>query len=879
MVALIGREAELRRIEDHLATDPPTSIVLTGGAGVGKSRVADEVAERLSTTGRPVRSIRVTEALATIPLGAFAELLPPEVPVSSTSLELFRAVRMRVAQLGAAPPVLVIDDGHLLDAASAALVHQLVSERAAAVLLTHRTGTTVSDAVTRLWTDGLAERIDLQSLSRAEVRQLVESMLGGAADEDMVARLTYVSDGNVLYVCELVELGREQGAIRHEHGAWHWTGNIVPSGRLGDLIEQALARAEPDVRDVLDVVALSEPVGSELIAGIVGEPTLERTLRSRFLINDLDGSRSMLRLAHPLFAESLRRGLEPARQRRLSRQLAEALRASPCRRRTDRIRLPEWLLDGGVADQQDADILARAAWETYGSAPPLAERFARAAIDGGAGLDALLALAGATNYQGRFEDSVRIAAPLLDRATTDADRRRIGGYVGRTLAILRRADEAEAFISRAEERCDDPSDRLYLAAIRADVVVRTAQLGAGRALAEQIMADPAADDETQLRATATTATALIATGQVGPALALLRQVLPRAVASIGVDSTPGHTSPEAFEVVGGLLDALQHAGRLAEAATIVENIQRFADASANHEMQAAACFSGGPVVLRTGRAGTAAHLLRRFFRLAGHDTPNDVAAAIELAQACAMIGDLHGALEAERSLCKPSTTAQLDDAEIARAKAWVAVAAGELSRAAAALEGAADTARTTGLVVYEAAALHDLWRVTGIGHADRLDDLASQTDGAPWVAAYAATAHAAATDDPSSWEEAANKFASIGAKLHAAEAWATGGAANDRAGLRAAATRARAQATMFAAQCEGARTPVLRTASLGHVVPLTRRETEMVELAARGLTNRDIAERLLVSVRTVEGHLARAYAKLGTNNRGELALLLGLHST
>jgi DNA-binding CsgD family transcriptional regulator len=58
------------------------------------------------------------------------------------------------------------------------------------------------------------------------------------------------------------------------------------------------------------------------------------------------------------------------------------------------------------------------------------------------------------------------------------------------------------------------------------------------------------------------------------------------------------------------------------------------------------------------------------------------------------------------------------------------------------------------------------------------------------------------------------------------------------------------------------------------VALLTDREREVVELAARGLTNREIADRLFVSVRTVNTHLYRSYAKLGVNDRSQLAPLL-----
>jgi DNA-binding CsgD family transcriptional regulator len=51
---------------------------------------------------------------------------------------------------------------------------------------------------------------------------------------------------------------------------------------------------------------------------------------------------------------------------------------------------------------------------------------------------------------------------------------------------------------------------------------------------------------------------------------------------------------------------------------------------------------------------------------------------------------------------------------------------------------------------------------------------------------------------------------------------------------------------------------------------LTRREAQLVELAARGLSNAEIADRLALSVRTVETHLYRAMQKLGVRDRREL---------
>jgi DNA-binding NarL/FixJ family response regulator len=57
-------------------------------------------------------------------------------------------------------------------------------------------------------------------------------------------------------------------------------------------------------------------------------------------------------------------------------------------------------------------------------------------------------------------------------------------------------------------------------------------------------------------------------------------------------------------------------------------------------------------------------------------------------------------------------------------------------------------------------------------------------------------------------------------------------------------------------------------------LPLTGREREVARLVASGLTNRQIASRLSLSVRTVECHLWSAYAKTGTGTRTRLMLWL-----
>ena len=84
------------------------------------------------------------------------------------------------------------------------------------------------------------------------------------------------------------------------------------------------------------------------------------------------------------------------------------------------------------------------------------------------------------------------------------------------------------------------------------------------------------------------------------------------------------------------------------------------------------------------------------------------------------------------------------------------------------------------------------------------------------------------------------------------------------------------RAATLAEQC-GASTPALRQA--GEPLPLTDREREIVMLIGEGLSSREIAERLTLSVRTVESHIYRAMLKTGTTSRDELAGLIPRHGT
>jgi DNA-binding CsgD family transcriptional regulator len=139
--------------------------------------------------------------------------------------------------------------------------------------------------------------------------------------------------------------------------------------------------------------------------------------------------------------------------------------------------------------------------------------------------------------------------------------------------------------------------------------------------------------------------------------------------------------------------------------------------------------------------------------------------------------------------------------------------------------------------------------------------------------AIATQARGLANHDGDLLDGAAARFADLGALALAADAAAQAGGEHTRTGHRGKEVESSTRAYRLASQC-GLRTPAVE--AVARPLPITGREREIAMLVAAGLSNRQIADQLVVSVRTVEGHLYRIFTKLGINSRDQLIHLLNL---
>jgi DNA-binding NarL/FixJ family response regulator len=120
---------------------------------------------------------------------------------------------------------------------------------------------------------------------------------------------------------------------------------------------------------------------------------------------------------------------------------------------------------------------------------------------------------------------------------------------------------------------------------------------------------------------------------------------------------------------------------------------------------------------------------------------------------------------------------------------------------------------------------------------------------------------------------ASGRYVAMGDMLSAVDAAAQASVAFRRADRRGSALGASGRSRELAERCGDVHTPAIADAAAPPV--FTGREREVIMLAGSGLTNREIAERLQLSVRTVEGHLYRAAGRVGARDRNELARTIG----
>ncbi|OBA70849.1 LuxR family transcriptional regulator [Mycobacterium sp. 1554424.7] len=857
---LTGRDSELAVVRRALGgAGNHSGVLIAGAAGVGKTWLAREALRRAEVSGERTQWIVGTESARALPLGAFIGLLGEAMSDPLTNVR--RVINSFVAQQRRGRVVVGVDDAHLLDGLSAIVVHELAQSGGVRLLITIRTGGEEPDAVTALWKEGLLARLDLEPLSAAATREVIESTLGGPVDARCAARFRKLTGGNTLFLRQLLADQVAAGQMREVAGVWMWDGDVAVSPSLSDTVGRQLGRLSPDLALVIDVLSQCEPLAVDALCDLVPRRDLAVAESMGLVSVERTAGGLMARLAHPLFGE-LRRAsagemyLSSIRGR-LARRLAEnadtdmqaTVRRALLHLESDLDPEPELYLESARHAMTLLDL-------------DLADRFAtaaaRAGAPGAAGVRAMNLV-----LLGSGEQAEAALRELVDGPD---------GHHWATIRainlmwILARPADASVILDGLAAGPETEAQAAERLAVQAclDAISARCQLAVERA--RDALAFGALPDLHALLASLALIMAMGALGEVDDLSTVAEQALRRATTSFQASPLRfwfGAVYGRACRLTGRIDEFVSTARQLADSARDVPGLAyaNLALLLGNANLVRGAVTDAVRLV-HEAVAGVQIHAVTTGLRAASY---------FALAEAHAKLGQAGEANDAAAGArsAVPADYLFMHTA-LSLAEGWAMAASGRLSEAVANVQEAARLARDRGQPTHELACIQAAAQWGNVSGAARARELAEALS-LPLADAVALHAKALLGGDGDGLLAASAAYRGIGDKAAAADAAAQSSVAFAASQQHKRALYAAALARELADECGGLCTPALRTPE---GLKLSGRQRDVVELVVAGLSNRQIAEKLVMSVRTVEGHIYRACQRVGAQSREELASII-----
>ncbi|HEY6608423.1 MAG TPA: AAA family ATPase [Candidatus Limnocylindria bacterium] len=919
---MIGREGELRLVESFLDAAGPGArgLVIDGEAGIGKTTIWHAALESAARRGYRVTITRPTEAEARLPFAGLndlfgalvdawgSELPPPQLAALDVALmratgsgDIAQPLALSLAVLelmrvgsAAQPLALGIDDAQWLDESSAAVVGfalRRLETEPVIVIATERTSP--SSAGPAVVGDLPAERVaslSVRALTAEEVDHLLESSLDLHLGPAALRRVQRLSGGNPFHA---LEIGRAVVA----RGVDPAGGDVPVPDSVGELVRARFAALPAEARAVaVNVAALSQPTPALLDAAL-GREASRSGLAAAREADVLAPDDDPIRFTHPLLASEVYAALTDGERRDLHRRLATVV--SEPEELARHLALAAEGPDPEVAEALDA----AAAHALARGAPDAAAELSQLAGSLTAEGEPLRArrMAAAGRYRLMAGDAVG-ARELLERALAEPAAQ---GGPARAELLFRLAgvrmlmDDFVASELLGDEAlqhagADDAlTVRIKLLLAGASFISgRRWESGSRHAFEALDLAEKSGDPDLVAATIGPYASWRYATGggydpelagrvtELEPSTAKLRTLDLPEYDLANIEFQEGETEAS-FARMRKLLDRAEHDGDYSSLPFLLGNV-------------ALADFLEGSRAVARGRIEQAARLA-----LATDQRVAQVHTLAWDARLSARLGD------ADRAMRAAAVASELMAATSWRSGEWLMwadLALLALSRA----DGAAALERVAGALEPPALDGSDRRRwalgtaaeaLVALGRLDEarsaLADLDDQVRNhpSPRLAADALRARARllATDGHG---EAADAAIAEAEAIHRriADPWEVGRtllAAGElhrrsrrRAKARASLREALETFTFLGARswANQARDQLGRIGAARSDGGLTPTQRGVAELVATGLTNRQVADRLFMSVHTVEAHLSAIYATLGIHSRRQLAAALGAES-
>lgn len=927
---LIGRSQHLTILRDAsqaLETGVGTCLRLEGEAGIGKTMLLQAGLEEMKGRNFTVFSGAAREVEQNLPFAAVVDTLglkalSPDADAAAVGRLVVGEtsphrdeplLRLRIVEAifefverscRNAPCVVAVEDLHWADSESLLMVDRLARRaRDLPLLLVCSTrlqprSTEVAAVATTLAEQG--RDIVLDPLDRDEVMALVRDAIGGEPGKNLTHAVDRAA-GNPLFVTELVASLIQEGRFIRRNGTVDISQARLPTSlRLVILSRLSFSSAE-----TLDVLRLAAVLGSSFELDDLSLVTnrtmaelltiLDGALRSAILV----GTGDTLGFRHHLVRDALYEDLPVAMRAALHHDVARSL--------ADAGRPPGRIIPHVVASARTGDVWAvgwmrAAAKEAQDRAPPVALHLLRQALSiAGPTYPELYELkaelAQALTWGGEPAEGELVARELLIEHRRDRLERIVRTTLVRSLQLQGRVGDAVGPLEEAARDPDVPEiERARLLAQAAQAWASTGQPNRARIVGEEALtvAERVADDTarcTALVALATTSDRpVIESMEMGrEAVSLARRGAVDEFASVHAFLSLGNADLAAYRADAMLVlnEGLQRADHLGMAWT----------APLFHAALGANYFRDGQwdeAVAELETAISSATELRIHFVLAD--------AASRLAYIAARRGDDRTAekwLTMAEDQVRERRVRQDEMVRTCLARAYICASQARPDTARDVLEKArADTASSGQWLNYlllgptYTKILVDLGQQEEAREIVTATEAAAQRDATPWAEAQAhrcrgiadrepETLNAAIAllteapdvfmDLPDAYEEMAMLLSEAGhtdqavaCLQQAAVLWGKPGATRDIARIDAAL-----RGLGFQQGVRGSR----RRPRSGWEA-LTKTEREVVDLVTEDLIYREIAERMFISKRTVETHIAHIFEKLGLSSRRELSVMV-----